>query len=460
MLCACGPRVIGVNKVDAACIEGRMAQDELFATGSGDAIHDAAAEPEGDARLLRPERNQKRFEQYSLDELVDKDHRVRMFARALKRVDLNQFSERVAARGSNAGRPAIDPEILILLWLFATSESISSARELERSCERDSVYRWICGGVRVNHHTLSDFRTKHGQALDALMTQLLGVFMSQGLVNLHRVAQDGMKVRAASGAASFHRKKSLKRALKEARRHVMRMRAEADTGAAGRTARERAAQWRSAQEAEESAMAALEEMDRIESEPRKSDSEPRVSTTDPQARVMKMADGGFRPAYNVQIASDTKSRMIVDIGVIQQGNDFGQAPPRMRAVTQRTGVRPKELLIDGGFAALATIEELETSGMKVFAPVMRRKNARVERGKKRPTDSTAVGRWRRRMATKRAQRIYVERGAVAETINGDLRRWRGFSAFNVKGIEKVSCVALWSAITHNLIRWIALGGPD
>lgn len=437
-----------------------MAQDELFATGSGEAKQVGAASPPGDARLLRAERHQKRFEQYSLDELVEQDHRVRMFARALKRVDLSQFSEHFTARGGNAGRPAIDPEILILLWLFATSESISSARELARSCERDSVYRWICGGVSVNHHTLSDFRTQHGKALDALMTQLLGVFMSQGLVNLHRVAQDGMKVRAASGAASFHRKKSLKRALKEARRHVMRMRAEAEDGASGRTARERAAQLRSAQEAEENVMSALEELERIESAPRKSDSEPRVSTTDPQARVMKMADGGFRPAYNVQIASDTKSRMIVDIGVVQQGNDFGQAPPRMRAVHQRTGVRPKELLIDGGFAALATIEELETAGMKVYAPVMHRKNARVERGKKRVTDSAAVGRWRRRMASKRAQRIYIERGAVAETINGDLRRWRGLSAFNVRGIEKVSSVVLWSAITHNLIRWIALGGPQ
>ncbi len=449
-----------MNNSASACIEARMAHDELFATGSLESNRREAAAPEGDARLLRAERNQKRFEQYSLDDLVEKDHRVRMFARALKRVDLSQFSDHFTARGRNAGRPAIDPEILILLWLFATSESISSARELERCCKRDSVYRWICGGVSVNHHTLSDFRTEHGEALDALMTQLLGVFMSQGLVDLHRVAQDGMKVRAAAGAASFHRKKSLKRALKEARRHVLRMRARAEEGSNGNTARERAAQLRSAQEAEASAMAALDEIERIEGSRRKSDQEPRVSTTDPQARVMKMADGGFRPAYNVQIASDTKSRMIVDIGVVQQGNDFGQAPPRMRAVHLRTGVRPKELLIDGGFAALATIEELESSGMKVYAPVMHRKNARVERGKKRPTDSPAIGRWRRRMASKRAQRIYVERGAVAETINGDLRRWRGLSAFNVKGIRKVSCVVLWSAITHNLVRWIALGGPQ
>ena len=263
--------------------------------------------------------------------------RSRKAWRALKRVDLNPFAEHIAARGTNAGRPAIDPEILILLWLFATSESISSARELERSCERDSVYRWICGGVSVNHHTLSDFRIKHAKALDALMTQLLAVFMSQGLVNLHRVAQDGMKVRAASGAASFHRKKSLKRALKEARRHVVRMRAQAEDGSSGRTARQRAAKLRSAQEAEANVMSALDELNRIESASRASDRESRVSTTDPQARVMKMADGGFRPAYNVQIASDTKSRMIVDIGVIQQGNDFNQAPPRMRAVQERTG---------------------------------------------------------------------------------------------------------------------------
>ncbi len=177
-----------------------MAHDELFATGSLESNRREAAAPEGDARLLRAERNQKRFEQYSLDDLVEKDHRVRMFARALKRVDLSQFSDHFTARGRNAGRPAIDPEILILLWLFATSESIWSARELERCCKRDSVYRWICGGVSVNHHTLSDFRTEHSEALDALdqtrSAQRLGfIFEQLSLVELAATVEAWLKPR-------------------------------------------------------------------------------------------------------------------------------------------------------------------------------------------------------------------------------------------------------------------------
>lgn len=436
-----------------------MAQSTLFDSSSGD-NSDAQQQRkvEGDARLLRAERRQRRFEEYCLDDLVPADHRVRMFARALERVDLTRFSDHLLARGSNAGRSAIDPRILVLLWLFATSESISSARELERRCERDSVYRWILGGVTVNHHTLSDFRTRHGDALDALMTQFLGVFMSQGLIDLHRVAQDGMKVRASSAAASFHRKKSLNRALKEARRHVLRMRREAEDGSSGRSARERAAALRAANEAEARALEAIEELNRIENAPRNSDSEPRVSSTDPEARVMKMADGGFRPAYNVQIASDTKSRLIVDLDVVRQGHDFGEAPPRMEALERRLGRRPKELLVDGGFASLATIDALEEKGIAVYAPVMRRKNARVAVGRRRASDSRHVARWRRRMATKQAKAIYIERGAVAETVNADLRRWRGLTFFNVRGLKKVKCAAMWSAITYNLIRWIALGG--
>jgi hypothetical protein len=311
--------------------------------------------------------------------------------------------------------------------------------------------------VSVNHHTLSDFRVDHQAALDRLMTDLLAFFQAQGLVTLDRVAQDGMKVRASAGAASFHRGDSLRKALAAAKEHVARMRKEAEKGESSETARERAARRRAAEDTEAKLVRALEELQEIESTPRKSEREPRVSSTDPEARVMKMADGGFRPAYNVQIASDTKSRLIVDIGVVKQGNDFGQAPPRMQAVKRRLGQLPKELLVDGGFASLRSIDELEQAGIRVYAPVMARENARVKKGAKRPTDTKGQARWRQRMATAKAKKIYIERGSVAEPVNGDLRRWRGLSTLFVRGVVNVTTVCLWSGIAYNLIRGIALG---
>src|SRR3989449_787930 len=136
------------------------------------------------------------------------------------RLDLSRFYAAIQARGSDPGRPAIDPKVLVALWLYATSEGVGSARELARLCERHDAYRWLCGGVRVNHHTLSDVRVEHGAALDALLTQVLGVMLHQGLVRLERVTQDGMRVRASAGAASFRREATLRRCVEAAREQV------------------------------------------------------------------------------------------------------------------------------------------------------------------------------------------------------------------------------------------------
>jgi transposase len=159
-----------------------------------------SVEESGAPRVLKAERSQVEMRPYHLDALLAADHRARAIWGAVEGLDLGRFYEGIAARGSDPGRPAIDPKILVALWLYATSEGVGSARELARLCESHDAYRWICGGVGVNHHTLSDFRVGHAEALDELMTQVLAVLMRQGLVKLRRVAQDGMRVRASAGA--------------------------------------------------------------------------------------------------------------------------------------------------------------------------------------------------------------------------------------------------------------------
>jgi transposase len=137
------------------------------------------APPAGDPRVLRPDRHQIRFVPTSLDALVEEDHRVRGVWGVVEKLNLTAFEDQIAARGQTAGRAAIDPRILVGLWLYGTCDGVGSARELARLCEEHNAYRWICGGVGVNHHTLSDFRVGHGQALDELMTQVLAVLMHE-----------------------------------------------------------------------------------------------------------------------------------------------------------------------------------------------------------------------------------------------------------------------------------------
>ncbi len=429
--------------------------------GSGGGASAASAEGLGAPRVVTADRRQLAWRTCDLESLLPPEHRARLIWSAVERLDLSKFYEPIAARENEPGRPAIDPKILVALWLYATSECVGSARELARLCGAHDAYRWICGGVSVNHHTLSDFRVGHAAALDDLMTQVLAVLMHGGLVTLERVAQDGMRVRASAGAASFRREKSLQGCLVAARAQVEEAKRQADEPDTQRSARERAAAERAAREREERVTRALAELPKARASKSgtkgKGKEKARVSTTDPEARVMKMGDGGYRPAYNAQFATDTASRVIVGVGVTNSGSDMGQSDPMRAEIERRTGGQPKALLIDGGFAKQESIEKASAAGTTVYAPVPKPRKEGIDPYEPKERDSPAVAEWRQRMSTPEAKEIYKERAATAETVNADLRTWRGLDRFLVRGSGKVLSVTLWSAITYNVMRWIGAG---
>jgi transposase len=418
-------------------------------------------------RVLEAERRQLRWQAVDLDAAVAPEHRARVIWATVEQLDLTAFYDEIAARGSVAGRPAIDPKILVALWLYAVSEGVGSARHLARLCLRDDVYRWICGGVEPNHHTLSDFRVAHGAKLDGLLTEVLAALMSAGVLRLRRVAQDGVRVRAHAGAASFRRGSKLAEHLAEAEAQVVALKAElaAETGAS--TVRERAARERAVRERAERLRRALAELPKVQqvrarnakragtARRRKGsrDGEPRVSTTDPEARVMKMGDGGYRPAVNLQFASDTETRLIVGVAVSNAGTDGGQLLPMLDQIAERTGgAQPADYLVDGGYVHLATIDAAQTRGVTVYAPVPtpRRDDIAPHARKRDDTDHTAA--WRLRMVTDGAKRIYAERAATAETVHADQRAWRGLHQLPVRGLPKAWCIGLWAALLHNILR--------
>jgi transposase len=415
---------------------------------------------------VEPVRNQLSLQPMDLEALVSDEHPVRAIWGLVERLDLSEYYDEIASRGSNAGRPAIDPKMMLALWIFATSEGVGSARLLERLCERDAPYRWICGGVSVSHKTLSDFRVANGKKLDRLLTQTLAALMKQGVVKLNRVAQDGMKVRASAGAASFKRKQSLKRAAKEAEQQVRRLKRELADDPAAASHRVAAAKERAARARQEAVEAALAEIPLIEEkreaqakkEGRKTTrKEVRASTTDPECRVMKMADGGFRPAFNVQFATDADGGCIVGVDVTNNGTDQPHVASMLDDIERRTGKLPKDYLVDGGFVSAENIEVMSARCGKVYAPVPQPRTEDVDRYTAKPDDSPAVAGWRRRMRTESAKQIYRQRAAVAERTNADLRGHRGLDRLNVRGLVKVKSVVLLGALTFNLLRMISVG---
>ncbi|MGH7261817.1 MAG: IS1182 family transposase [Nitrospiraceae bacterium] len=407
--------------------------------------------------MLRPDRQQIRFTPTDLESLLAEDHPARAIWAVVETRDLSKFEATIAAREGHAGRPGIDPRILVTLWIYATSDGVGSAREVERLQEVHHAYQWICGGVHVNHHALSDFRVDHKDALDDLFTQILGVLTHQGLVDLRRVAQDGMKVRASAGAASFRREKSLKQCLEEAREQVKEVAREAEAGE-DVSIRRKAAQERAARERLERVERALAELPKVqEAKVEKDKDKARVSTTDPEARVMKMGDGGFRPAYNAQFATDAKTRVIVGVDVTNSGNDQGQMPPMLQNVKERNGKLPAEYLVDGGYAKKESIEQAARKEVTVYAPVQKPRKEGVDPHQPKPGDSPAVADWRQRMGTPQAKEIYKDRAATAETTNADLRCNRALDRLLVRGLPKVGCVVLWAALTYNILKLIAAG---
>jgi len=408
----------------------------------------------GKVRLSRANRQQVQWREATLDELLPREHRARAVWDFVEKQDLSEYLADRAAVEGHAGRPAIDPAILLALWLYATSQGVSSARELERLSNEHDAYRWLCGGVSVNHHTLSDFRAL-GEKLDALLTRSLAVLSREGLITLDRVAQDGMRVRASAGAASFHQRDTLERHLREAEAQVQWLKHEGAKEGAARSARERAAQARAAGERQERVARALELLPAAEAtmERRKNKQreEARTSTTDPDARVMKMADGGFRPAYNLQVATDTRTRIITGIAPVNVGSDMAQLPPMLDQLEERLGTLPREVLADGGYPSQRSIDDAHARDVTVYTPVPKPRGAGRDRYLPLPADSEARARWRVRMGTAEAKAIYRERGSTIEWVNAMLRRF-GLRSLPLRGLQKVRAVLLLCALTHNLLR--------
>ena len=419
-----------------------------------------------DARVIRPNREQLQWTPRDLDAALAQDHPARAIWELLEQLDLSRFYGSIRAFLDGPGRPATDPQVLLALWLLATTEGIGSARHLARLCDEHDAYRWLCGGVPINYHMLADFRVAQQTALDDLLTQIIGSLMAAGAVTLERVAQDGMRVRASAGAGSFRRKGTLQACRTAAREQVARLLAERAHPDPGVTKRQQAARERGARERESRVAEALAFLPQMESTKetqqrftkaqRAQVTEARISVTDPEARVMKMPDGGFRPAYNVQFATDGAHGVIVGVAVTNAGTDAGQAVPVVDQIERRTQWRPATYLVDGGFATREDITELEQRGITVYAPVrLPRNKPEATRYEARHGDSAEVGAWRARMATVEAKILYRERGAIAEWTNAQTRQ-HGVSQFSVRGLANVTAAMLLIAVSHNLQRWLRL----
>src|SRR5580704_12302001 len=434
-----------------------MAGDELFEGLPERAKPQSEAAPPGAPRLREPERDQIELRAVDIDSLIGEDHLARVIWTYVVGLDLSELENRIKARGDRPGHPATSPRLLLALWLYATSQGIGSARALDRLCDSHDAYRWLCGGVSVNHHTLADFRVGCADLLDRLLSEHLAALAKAGLVDLDTLAQDGVRIRANAGTASFRREATLDLHLVTAQAVVEELKREVEAHADTGNQRIRAARERAARERSERVQAARTALAEIKQKRQqleekggngKKPKEPRVSTTDAEARVMKMADAGFRPAYNVQVVSAAGEQIVVAVEVGNNGSDRGLMRPTLERLRAK-GLLPRRHLVDGGFCSAEDIEWAHGEGVEVFCPPTQSKSG-ADPYLPRRGDGAGVSAWRARMGSE-AGKVQYQVRTICECIHARWRNW-DLRQLNVRGIEKVCAVALLYALTNNVLQ--------
>jgi transposase len=457
--------------------------EEQVGLFEGLARQDAPKGDPGLPRVVAAKRDAIVFERFEFDALIGLEHPARAIWAFVEKADLSELYDQIKARAHRPGRPAADPPVALALWLYACVEGVGSARQLERLTEVHNGFRWLRGDVPLNHHLLSDFRWEAAAVADRLLSQGVTALWSEGLVTLVSLAQDGVRIRASAGASSFRRVETLQQLLRDVEARVAQLKQEINDDPDASNRRMRVAQERAARERQERVAAALEAAQALHAQQAaakqpvsdgaeppadggatpadgkqaKKKKEPRCSTSDAQARVMRMPDGGWRPAYNLQLTSDVDTGIIVGLDVDTTGSDGGLMAPAAEEVEQRYGHRPLRWLVDGGFTSVHDIVALARKGITVFCPLKPRRNPKNDPAAPRPGDPPEIAAWRRRMVddANPGGAGWMRRRGEHERINANFRR-QGLQQFNVRGAFKVKVVGLLHAIANNIMAAVRL----
>ncbi len=404
-------------------------------------------------RIAEPQRRQGVIRFEMPEDALPASHRARVLWEVGGTLELGKFLRGARAIEGTAGRKTLSPRMKLVLWLYAISMGVGSAREIARLVRSDDAYRWIAFDLKVGHDTLSSFRVEHGAALDELMTDILASLTHKGVLSLDLVAQDGIRIRAAATAPSFRRLPSLLECREQAALQLKAVLAQADDPELTRA--QHSASLAAAADFQRRVQEAIATVEQLQQSRKPSDKPVRASTTDPQARVMKMADGGFRPAYNLRMATAGSAlggpRTIVGVQVTNVGSDMGSIAPMLGEIKRRTGQLPKTLLADANHAKHDCIRTATAAGVEAIIALPQR----TRTGGANADDDPAIVAWRARMQTDEAKQLYRARASLCELTNAHLRTHHGVDHFLVRGLAKVTCVALLAAIASNLLQHAA-----
>lgn len=417
----------------------------------------------GKPRIIGPVRDQVEMMTFAIDQLIPSDHKARLVWKYVEKLDLSKFLINMDSVEGGAGRPSIDPRVLLSLWLYATIEGIGQGRVIERYCLEHNAFKWICGGLNISYHTINDFRATNEEPLNELLIQSVTILLDQNLIDLEGISQDGIKVRANAGSSSFRRKETLKELQNDVRAYVTKLNKEREENSSDVLKRKKIIEQQKALDREKRINQAIAQMEQITRKKEhtqkkqrkklkeKEEKKIRASTTDPESRIMKMGNGGYNPAYNVQLATDIKTHVIVGLEVSNECADRGLMSKMQKQVIDTFKIKPKKWLVDGGYTQHEDVDNVAkiNADCKIYMPPRHSQDPKSYVPKE--AESSAIKEWRIRMGTIEAKEIYKDRAATSECVNAHARN-RGLQQFFVRTLAKVTSNMCIFVLTHNMIR--------
>lgn len=399
----------------------------------------------------------------TIDDLIPADDQARkIMAIVENELDFQPLEVNIKAVQGVPGRNATPPQLLAALWIYAIMHEVINARKLQRLTRQWDPLKWMCGGVTVNHSMLSAFLRENAQWLEGQFRRLVQIMLAEGLIDFDEpLGQDGMRTRAAAGSSSFRSQERLQTLLQQAIEQAHQTHARIEANQEDLSPTQQAAQLRAADEKVERIAAALEESRQLqtarEAREKGTGKNPRASTTDPQARKMKMADNGYRPAYNTQFATLLNTLVVVGVFVSNVGSDSCQAIPMFDQLQRSYKNVPHEVLLDGNYSTHDNINHLSEIGVTVYSPV-KQAAKQLAQGKDpyapKKGDSQEMQAWRARMGEVQSQTKYQQR-SKCELPNAWCRN-RGLGQYTVRGLNRVNQQARWFALAYNLQRLMTL----
>ena len=412
----------------------------------------------------------------SLQDWLPENHLSYFVADVVDQLDLSAIESYYEKE--DRGQPPYHPRMMTRVLVYAYCVGIFSSRKIQKRLVEDVAFRVIAAGNQPDFRTISDFRKIHHQALEGLFQQVLRLALEAGAIKVGRVALDGTKVKANASkhkAMSYGRMKETERTLREEVRKLLAQAKAADEDEDARYGKDkrgdelpeelnrretrlkrireakRALEQRARQEAEDKGKS------QEEAKEAKPKDNAQYNFTDPESRIMKGSDG-FVQAYNAQAAVEATTQLIVAQAVTQEANDKQQVVPMVQTTTGQSGQKAAELLADSGYCSEENLEYLETKKIDAYIATERQKHGERTTCKRGPLPkgATLVDKMRRKVQNKIGAAVYVGRKSIVEPVFGQIKRARGFTQFNLRGIAKVRAEWALVCLTHNILKMFRL----